>query len=156
MVRTSGTRLFVINGNSRDVSAVDTATNRLTGARIPLGDSVGAVATTQDSGRVYVASGKSGEIQAIDTGTGRAAGTRMVLGQEVQTMAVSPDGGRLYATYTVNNGTGLQAHLTVFDTGTGLVTGDAIPLGNGPQFGIAISRTAAASTSPTSSTGVSR
>jgi YVTN family beta-propeller protein len=42
-------------------------------------------------------------------------------------------------TSTVNNGTGLQARLTVFDTGTGLVNGDAIPLGNGPQFGIAVS-----------------
>jgi YVTN family beta-propeller protein len=139
MVRITGTRLLVINGGSHDVAAVDTGTNRLTGTRIPLGDSAGAIAITNDGGRVYVASGTSGEIQAVDTGTGKAAGTRMVLGQRVETMAVSPDGGRLYATSTVNDGTGIRARLTTFDTATGLVTGDAIPLASGPQFGIAVS-----------------
>ncbi len=139
MVRITGTRLLVINGDSHDVAAVDTTTNRVAGARIPFGDSVGAAAITPDGGRVYVASGTSGEIQAIDTSTGKATGTRMVLGQQVEMMAVSPDGSRLYATSTVNNGTGLQARLTAFDTATGVVSGDAIPLGVGPQFGIAIS-----------------
>jgi YVTN family beta-propeller protein len=138
-LRLAGSRLLVVNAGSHDVSVLDTTTNEVTGTRIPLGHDPGAVTFTQDGTRAYVASGKQGDIACLDTATGKATCPTMLLGEEVQALAVSPDGTRLYATSISNDGSGVQDHLSIFDTGTGLRRADPIPLDAGPQFSITVS-----------------
>lgn len=93
-----GTRLYVNNSTSGDVSVVDTATNTVT-ATIPAGlmTEFGAWpgVVSPDGARLYVTDRDSGEVSVIDTAANAVTAT-IPVGDVPGRALLSPDGSHLY------------------------------------------------------------
>lgn len=145
-VNPDGTKVYVGQNTTSvgTVSVVDTATNTVVGAPIPVGNSPSGVAVTQDGTKVYVASispgstGGNGIVSVIDTGTNTVTTTiPVVCGALYGGVAVTPDGTKVYvANYFANT-------VSEIATATNTVVGFPITVGNSPQaFGKFISGSA--------------
>jgi serine/threonine protein kinase, bacterial len=125
-----GKRLYAADATSGTVTTVDTATARVTGTPVKVGDHPYGMVTGRN--RLYVPNSGSGTVSVIDT----AAGTRLtdiVVGAGPVGVAVSPDGSRLYVA-DEKDGT-----VTVVDTATNAVLGAPVHVGKNP-VGVAVSR----------------
>ena len=112
---------YIANLLSDNVTVVDTRTNAVIGAPIPVGDAPRGVAVSPDGASVYVTNVNSGTVSVIDARTNTAAAT-FVAGINPSGVAVSPNGTRLYvANYNFPVST-----VTVIDAATG-ATVAAIP-----------------------------
>jgi YVTN family beta-propeller protein len=88
---------YVLNSESANVSVIDTATNRVVGAAIPVGAHPSDIAITPDGKRAYVTSGPYG-VSVIDTETNQVAGPPIALAEQPTRIAITPDGGTAYMT----------------------------------------------------------
>ena len=70
-----GTRAYVANVISNNVSVIDTSTKTVVGTPIPVGDSPFLVAVTPDGKHVYVTNLASNSVSVIDTASGTVAAT---------------------------------------------------------------------------------
>ena len=61
-----GTKVYVANAKSNDISVIDTATNTVK-AKVPLGSSPQGIAITPDGKKVYVAISLKNTLAVIDT-----------------------------------------------------------------------------------------
>jgi YVTN family beta-propeller protein len=124
--------VYVANANSDDASVIETATNQVVGAPIPVvnGEQGSmAVAITPDGRRAYVANyDASGAVSVIDTATNRVIGAPIAVGPYPSAVAITPDGERAY----VADGGGA----TVIDTAANRVVAQ-VPMVDG-AFAIAI------------------
>jgi YVTN family beta-propeller protein len=123
--------IYVINEASNTVSAIDSHTNQIVGAPIPVGSEPLAIAITPDGSRAYVANVGSDNVSVIDTSTNRPAGPPIAVGDEPRGIAVTPDGRQVYVT-NAESGT-----VSVIDTATNREVGNPIPIGVRPA-GIAM------------------
>ena len=100
-----GTRAYVTgeinNGTVNVVFVIDTATDTVIGAPIPLPGEIGvAVAITPDGTRAYVAaeSVSASSVTVIDTATNMIVGLPIAAGKALAGLAITPDGTRAYFT----------------------------------------------------------
>ncbi|WP_410507017.1 PKD domain-containing protein [Methanosarcina hadiensis] len=96
LVSTAGASSFayVTNGESDNISVIDTTTDRVV-TTISAGSSPLGVAINPDGTKVYVANAHSNDVSVIDTATNNVTATVRV-GSSPQGIAVSPDGKRVY------------------------------------------------------------
>jgi YVTN family beta-propeller protein/autotransporter-associated beta strand protein len=98
-----GTRAYVTNSNIvGTVAVIDTATNTVIGAPIPVGNGPVAVAFSPDGSRAYVTNNGSGNVSIINTATNTVV-TTVGVGTLPTSVAVSPDGTRAYVTNENSN-----------------------------------------------------
>ena len=69
------TRVYVANASSGNVSVIDTATNTVIGAPIPVGTGPRPIAVNPAGTRVYVVNWESDNVSVIDTATNTVVGT---------------------------------------------------------------------------------
>ncbi len=115
----SGTRAYVANYVSNDVSVIDTATNTLV-ATVPVGLTAHAVALNSEGTRAYVANYGSHDVSVIDTATNSVVAT-VPVGMFPRDLVVNPPGTRVYV------GNYNSGDLSVIDTATNTVVA-TIPL----------------------------
>ena len=104
-----GSRIYVTNGDSKNVTVLDAANNVV--ATIAVGDNPGGVAVNPVLPRAYVANGNtyiagvpSGTVSVIDTDSNTVIQTITVGFGSLGSVAVSPDGTRVYVAHTVDGG----------------------------------------------------
>jgi len=85
-----GTRAYVTNIDSDDVSVINTATNMTVGLPIPVGDGPIGVAITPDGTRAYVANLFSGNVSVIDTATNTTVGLPIPVELSPRGVAITP------------------------------------------------------------------
>ena len=128
---------YVANELSDNVTVIDTRTNAVVGAPIPVGGAPWGVAVSPNGASVYVTNINSGTVSVIDARTNTAAAT-FHAGTYPFGVAVSPDGTRLY----VGNYNQSASTVTVIDVATG-ATVAAIPTATTPNSfatrGVAVS-----------------
>ncbi|MFC9459883.1 YncE family protein [Streptomyces sp. NPDC056983] len=73
-------RPYVVNAYADTVSVIDTRTNTVVGAPIPVGSTPGAVATDALRGHAYVSDGGSDTVSVIDTNTNTVIGAPIPVG----------------------------------------------------------------------------
>ncbi|MEW6618388.1 MAG: cytochrome D1 domain-containing protein [bacterium] len=122
--------VYVTNHGSHKVSVIDTSTNQVVGAPIPVGTNPDGVAITPDGRYAYVTNRSSHNVSVIDTSTNQVVGT-IPVGSSPLGVAITPDGRYAYVTNEVS------ANVSVIDTSTNQVVGAPIPVGSYPT-GIAI------------------
>jgi YVTN family beta-propeller protein/autotransporter-associated beta strand protein len=128
---------YIANGNSNDVSVINTATNRVVGSPIGVGSQPVAVAVTPDGKYVYVTNNRSNTISVIDAATNTVVGS-ITLGSQPAGVAITPDGKFAYVTSTdVTKIGSLGTTVSVISTATNTVVG-SITVGTAP-LGVAIS-----------------
>ena len=71
---------YITNRDSNDVSVIDTATNTVVGAPIPVGTSPRGIAINSAGTRVYVANPGSNNVSVIDAATNTVVGTPIAVG----------------------------------------------------------------------------
>src|SRR5262249_29968307 len=122
-------KVYIANGDSNNVSVIDTATNTVI-ATIPVGGDAFGVAVTPDSSKVYIGN-LIGNVSVIAMATNTVIATIPI--RNPVGMAVTPDGSRLY----VATGAGGGGSVSVIATATDTVT-DTIPeiIGFGVADGI--------------------
>lgn len=124
---------YVYTGNYSNgtVSVIDTATNQIVGAPIPLEklNDVASMAVTPNGKTLYVAL-YSETITVIDTQTNQPVGSIPLEGSP-NTIAISPDGKTAYV--VLGEGT-----VATIDTATNQAVGAPIPVGEDP-YGVAFS-----------------
>ena len=130
VISPDGTRAYVVNFSSRDVSVIDTRTNELIGAPIPVGIGPERLAISPNGRNVYVSNLEADSVSVIDTGTNRVAAT-IPVGDRPMGIAVSPNGK---TAYVANQD---AKTVSVIDTATNQVIGAPIPVGDEPD-GLAI------------------
>jgi YVTN family beta-propeller protein len=115
------------------VSVIDTATNTVVGAPIPVGNLPFGVAVTPDGNKVYVANEVDNTVSVIDTATDTVVGLPIRVGNRYSPLgiAVTPDGSKVYV---ANNGSNT---VLVIATATDTVVGLPIMVGSEP-YGIAV------------------
>jgi YVTN family beta-propeller protein len=133
---------YIANGDSNNVSVIDTQTNTVIGSPIPVGHFPWGVAVSPDGGKVYVTVinggtertyGVSGSVAVIDTRTNTVVAT-FPAGNNPLGVAVSPDGRRVYIANDLRSST-----VTVIDAASGAIVA-TIPLGDGnANAGVAVS-----------------
>jgi parallel beta-helix repeat protein len=104
---------MVVNGTSGDISFIDIAARRTTGAAFPVGgDPRGAAVHPAENGRyAYIALGAENAIAVVDLrSTPRRVVTRLATGKSPVAVAISSDGRRAVTANVTNN------TVTVFDT----------------------------------------
>ena len=106
---------YITNEGSDEVTVIDTRTNAVVGATIPVGDAPWGVAVAPDGGEVYVANLNSGTVSVIDARTNAVAPT-FPAGTNPISVAVSTDGGRIYV---ANDNFPVVSTVTVIDASTG-------------------------------------
>jgi len=122
---------FAYTGNYDDgtVSVIDTATNQVVGAPIPVGEGASSIAFTPDGKTAYVANRGSEDVTPIDTAT-RVAGAPIPIGVRGATIAMAPSGGFAYVTSAD------EPKVVVISIQTNQVIGPPIEVGLGP-WGVA-------------------
>jgi len=113
-INTSGTKVYVANWDSNDVSVIDTSTNTVT-ATVPVGKEPKGVAVTPDGTKIYVTNTNSSTVSVIDTATNSVI-ANVSVGIYPLGVAVSPDGNKAYVT---NYGSG---NVSVINTANNTVT----------------------------------
>jgi YVTN family beta-propeller protein len=112
-VTPDGTRVYVTNNGSNNVSVLDTATTTVV-ATVPVGTGPAGVAVTPDGTRVYVNNNQSNNVSVIDTATNTVVAT-VPVGNGPYYVAITPDGTRAYVT-NLNS-----SDVSVIDTATNTV-----------------------------------
>lgn len=82
---------YVVNANSANVSAFDTATDETVGEPIGVGSGPGGIALTPDGSRAYVANHVSSNVSVIDTASNEVVGGPIAVGEEPLGIAIVPD-----------------------------------------------------------------
>jgi YVTN family beta-propeller protein len=121
-------RAYVTNGNSNNVSVIDTATNTVVDTIAVVAAPIGA-AMTPDGAHAYVTSTGSNIVSVIDTASNTVVDT-IGVGSQPFDVAMTPDGA---LAYVPNEGANT---VSVIDTATNTVV-DTIAVGTTPQ-GVAI------------------
>jgi len=111
-VNPAGTRAYVTNSGSGNVSVIDTATNTVV-ATVKTGTTPSAVAVNPAGTRAYVTNRANNTVSVIDTATNTVVAT-VAVGSQPTAVRVTPDGS---AAYVVSN----PDTLTVIDTRTNTV-----------------------------------
>ncbi|MEV4329143.1 YncE family protein, partial [Streptomyces sp. NPDC049597] len=119
-VTPDGTRAYVVNSDSDNVSVIDTATNTVI-TTVPVGDAPTEVAVTPDGTRAYVTNSGSDNVSVIDTATNTVVDT-VTVGDAPSGIAVTPDGSRVYVANFDSN------DVSVIDTATNTVI-TTVPVG---------------------------
>jgi len=101
---------FVTNGDSNNVSVIETATNTVI-ATVNVSDSPFGVAVTPDGKKVYVANLGSNNVSVIDTATNSVTDS-IDVGKQPRGIAVNPDGTKIYVVNSASN------NVSVIDTST--------------------------------------
>jgi YVTN family beta-propeller protein len=83
---------YVTNADDDTVSVIDTSTNTVIGAPIPVGDSPRAIAITPDGTRAYVTNSGDGTVSVIDTITNTVIGAPIPVGNFPLGIAITPSG----------------------------------------------------------------
>ncbi|MFJ5803077.1 IPT/TIG domain-containing protein [Streptomyces decoyicus] len=117
-------RVYVTNFAANTVTMIDTATNMVVGAPIPVGAQPNFVAIAPN-GNAYVANIGSNSVTVINTISNTVVGAPIAVGNQPWGIAVGADG----IAYTANRAAN---SVTVFDTATNTVVGAPIPVGAGP------------------------
>lgn len=73
-VTPDGSKVYVTNSGSNNVSVIDTATNIVT-ATVPVGNDPVGVAVTPEGTRIYIANSGSNSVSVIDTITNTVTAT---------------------------------------------------------------------------------
>jgi YVTN family beta-propeller protein len=130
-VTPDGTKAYVTNEGSNNVSVIDTATENVT-ATVPVGNYPYEVAVSPDGTKVYVTNDGSNTVSVIDTATNNITATVNANGFNYPYgVAVSPDGTKVYVTNDGSN------NVSVIDAATENITA-GVPVGNYP-YGVAFS-----------------
>ena len=124
VVTPDGSRVYVANLRSNNVSAIDTATNTVI-ATIPVGIYPYGLAASPDGSKVYVADFGSNSVSVIPTASNTVIGSPIPVGTNPAGVAVSPDGSKVYVADSGSNS------VSVITTATNTVTA-TIPVGNNP------------------------
>ena len=128
-INPAGTRVYVANALSNNLSVIDTSTNTVVGAPIAVGSTPYGVAFNPAGTRLYVTNLTSGTVSVIDTANDTVVGAPIPVGFEPIGVAVTPDGARVYV---ANAGT-----VSVIDAAAGAAIGSPIAVGTG-AVGIAV------------------
>jgi YVTN family beta-propeller protein len=104
---------YIANGESDNISVIDTGTNKVT-ATIPVGSNPMGAVISPDGTRVYVANSHSNDVSVIDTATNNVTAT-VPAGKSPQEVAVSPNGKQVYVTNLASN------TISIIDTTTNTV-----------------------------------
>jgi YVTN family beta-propeller protein len=122
-----GTRAYVVNSDSSDVSVIDTATNQVVGSPITVGTTPFGIAITPSGSRAYVANSIGKSVSVIDTATNQVVGSPITVGIGPWAVAITPDGMRAYvANYN-------EGDVSVIDTVTNQVVAGPITVGDSPD-----------------------
>jgi YVTN family beta-propeller protein len=92
---------YITNGDSNNVSVIDTVTNKVT-ATISVGSNPMGVAISQDGAKAYVGNANSNNVSIIDTATNNLIASVQV-GNSPQGIAVSSDGKNVYIVNHLSN-----------------------------------------------------
>jgi YVTN family beta-propeller protein len=127
-VTPDGSKVYVASRTGFTVLVIATATNKLTGSPIPVGDEPRAVAVTPDGSKVYVANEFGNSVSVIATDTNTVVAT-IPLGNSFfpTAVAVTPDGSKVY----VANSS--EKTVWVIDTHSNTVSGSPILVGEDPE-----------------------
>ena len=117
-----GPFIYVPNLNGNDVTVIDTPTNTVAPATIPVGLVALAAAVRGDQSLVYVSNVGDNTVSVIDTSTNTVVAT-IPVGTGPTLIALSPDGTRAYVANQGSN------DVTVINTATNTVVA-TIPVGN--------------------------
>ena len=143
-VNPAGTRVYVANEDSNNVSVIDTSNNMVV-ATVPVGSVPYTVAVTPDGTHAYVSNGLSDNVSVIDTSNNTVVAT-VEVGLAPYGVAVTPDG--MHA-YVANAGDGT---VSVIDTSNNTVVA-TVEVGTGPiALGNFIAEVPCASPTPTPTT----
>ena len=126
-----GKTAWVVNYEGSSLVGIDTATNQVTGASIPIPANSYGIGITPDGTRAYVAATGNDVVLAIDLLTRQQIGAPIPVGDEPAALSISPDGKRVYVSNGDTDG------ISVIDTATNQVVGAPIVVGNDP-YGSAI------------------
>ncbi|WP_278314758.1 YncE family protein [Lolliginicoccus levis] len=96
-VTPDGAAVYVTNADDDTVSVIDTATNTVTGAPVPVGGAPLGVAITPDGSRAYIANKDSANVSVIDTATNMVIDS-ITVGAGPRGVALTPDGSTVYVT----------------------------------------------------------
>jgi YVTN family beta-propeller protein len=118
--------VYVTNTGSKQVSLIDTATNKMVSA-IDVGNGPVGVAVTPDGKHAYIANAGSGTVSVIETATNKVVKT-VPVGNDAEGLAITPDGAHVYVAVFGN--------LSEIDTATNTVIA-TVPLEAFPQ-GVAV------------------
>ncbi|MES2113186.1 MAG: beta-propeller fold lactonase family protein [Bacteroidota bacterium] len=130
-VSPDGSRVYVTNEYSQNLSVVNTATQTVL-ATINVGTNPRGVCVSPDGSRVYVANYASNDVSVINTSINANIAT-IAVGRSPQGIAVSPDGTRLY----VANSSTMSNSISVINTADNTIL-STIEIGNLP-FGLCVS-----------------
>ncbi len=131
LVSTAGASPFayITNGESNNISVIDTTTNKVT-ATIPVGSNPMGVAINPDGTKVYVANAYSNDVSVIDTATNTVIAT-VPAGKKPLGIAVTPNGKKVYV---ANEGSNT---ISVIDTTANVII-STLNTGRNPT-GVAVS-----------------
>lgn len=115
-----GHTAYITHQYSRDLSAIDTATGRV--SSIPLGSNSWAIAITPDGRTAYVT--RFLGVSVLDVATNRVTAS-FDLGFDPDAIAIAPDGTFAYFTYYSQSGN--SGAVGSIDTRTNQLTGTAFP-----------------------------
>ena len=122
-VSPDGTKVYVTNYESNNVSVIDTATNTVI-STVDVGARPGGIAVSPDGTKVYVTNEFSSNVSVIDTATNAVIAT-VDVGNSLWGVAVSPDGSKVYVANENSN------TVSVIDTATNTITA-TVEVGSGP------------------------
>lgn len=109
------------------VSVIDTSSNTVVGAPIPVGNNPVGVAITPEGGFAYAVNFGSNTVSVIDTNSNTVVGAPIPVGASPSRIAMTPNGQFAYVT---NN----QSHnVSVIDTSSNTVVASPIPVGDNPS-----------------------
>jgi len=133
VIASAGSRLYVANYATSNVSVIDTTTTPTVIATIAVGTNPRGIAfaDTANGPRVYVVNRTANTVSVINAASNAVTGTAIPVGSIPQHVAISPDGTRAYVT---NYG---SATVSVIDTATN-TRAATIPVGAGP-IGVGLS-----------------
>jgi YVTN family beta-propeller protein len=125
-VTSDGSKVYVANQGSSDVSVIDTATNKVTATVTDssFSDPIG-IAVTPDGSKVYVSNNYTNIVSVIDTGTNKVTGT-VTVGNNPIGVAVTPNGNEVYVANAGSN------TVSVIATANNTVTA-TVPVGTNPK-----------------------
>ena len=128
VVNPNGTRAYVANAFSSDVSVIDTSTNTVV-ATVALENSSYGVAITPDGGHACFTNPTGNSVSVIDTSSNTVVAI-VAVGNVPYGIAISPDGSRAYVTNNQDDS------VSVIDTSTNTVVA-TVTVGSAP-YGVAI------------------
>jgi YVTN family beta-propeller protein len=117
---------YVLGSEGR-VSVIDTQTNQLVGAPIPVESEPDGIAITPDGRFAYVTNIGSDSVSVIDTADNQVFGQPIKVGTDPGGIAITPDGR---FAYVADSGSGA---VSVIDTATNQAVGPPIEVGSKPR-----------------------